>query len=381
MKLFEYEAKNLLSKNGIPTPKGEITTNLHQSAKVARKLKPPFVIKAQVLVSGRGKAGGIRFASDVEGTKKDAEQLLRTQIKGLPVKKVLVEERIPIKKELYFAFTLDRTGRSYVAVASAKGGVDIETVASKMPAAVVRMLVDPFHGFIFSKAQEVTSKIGYRGKQQTELAEIFARLCNLGMDLDAELIEVNPLAETPNGTFVALDSRLIVDDNALFRHPEFEKLRSEKDREHTEEEIEAMKNGIAYVKLKGEVGIIGNGAGLVMATQDLVCHYGGTPANFLDLGGGASSERISTAVRIVMSDPNVTVILVNILGGLTHCDDVARAILKVRKSSKKPKPIVVRLVGTNEDEGRKILTQEGISVLQSMEETAKQAVEIAKRSY
>jgi len=379
LKLFEYEAKNLLRQHGISTPKGDLATTIDQALEAAQKLKPPFVIKAQILTAVRGKAGGIQFALNTGAAKKAAEKLLRSQIKGLQVKKVLVEEKIQIKKELYFAVTLDRTERRYVAVASSKGGIDIELTASKTPASVVRTWIDPIHGFRFFDARKVAGEMGFGGRQQTDLAGILKDLCRIGMDLDAVLIEVNPLAEALEDTFIALDSRLIIDDNALFRHPEFEKLRFEKDREHTEQEIEAIKNDIAYVKMEGEVGVIGNGAGLVMATLDMVHHYGGKPANFLDLGGGAPTEKVVTAIEIVMSDPSVKVILVNILGGLTRCDDVARAIIEARGDSERTKPIFVRLVGTNEDEGKRILSQAGLQVVESMEEAAKQAVETINR--
>jgi len=379
LKLFEHEAKNLLRQHGISIPKGELAATSDQALEAIHKLKPPFVIKAQLLIAGRGKAGGIQFALNAEDAKSAAKRLLWSQIKGFQVKKVLVEEKVRVKRELYFAMTLDRTERSYGAIASSKGGVDIELTATKMPASVIRTSIDPTYGFRLLDARKVAGEMGFGGRQQGDLAMILKKLCQIGIDLDAILIEVNPIAETPEGTFVVLDSRLIIDDNALFRHPEFEKLQFEKNREHTEQEIEAMKNDIAYVKLEGEVGIIGNGAGLVMATLDMVKRYGGKPANFLDLGGGAPTERIAKAIKIVMSDPSVKVVFINILGGLTRCDDVARAILNSIRDSERTKPIVIRLVGTNEAEGKHILSQAGLQVLDSMEEAAKQASETVNR--
>jgi succinyl-CoA synthetase beta subunit len=378
LKLFEYEAKNILRKNGIPTPKGETATSPSQIREATAKLASPYVLKAQVLVAGRGKAGGIVFANSAEQAEKAAEKLFTMQIKGFPVKKLLVEEKTPIKKELYFAVAVDRTERSYVAVASAAGGVDIEELAQKAPQTILKTSIDARRGFGSSDASRSARAMGYNGKQQSELALILKALYQIGMKYDAELIELNPLAETADGSFVALDARLIVDDNALFRHPELEKLQFEENREHTPREIEAMKNGLAYVELEGEVGIIGNGAGLVMATLDLIEQFNGKPADFLDLGGGASTERITKALSLVLSAPKVKAVFVNILGGMTRCDDVARAILQATQDSKTSKPVIVRLVGTNEQEGRQILTKAGMPVLDSMEEAAKQAVKAAE---
>ena len=379
MKLFEYEAKDTLKRRGIPTPRGEIATTVKQAVEIAEKLKPPFVLKSQILAGGRGKAGGIRFALNSEEVERAAGELFRSQIKGFKVEKVLVEERIHVKRELYFAVALERSERSYVAVASSKGGIDIEKATAEMPTAIVKTLIDPISGLSFSTAKEVAAEIGLVGKQQTDLAWIMKSLCQIGLDLDAILIEANPLVETPDGSFFALDSRLIIDDNALFRHSDLAKLRFEKDREYTETEIEAMKNGIAYVKLDGEIGIIGNGAGLVMATLDMVHDFGREPANFLDLGGGATSGRIALAVKMLLADPAVEAILVNILGGLTRCDDAARAIIDAIDDFRQTKPIFARLVGTNEAEGKQILLQAGLQVFGSMEEAAKQAVEAIKR--
>ena len=379
MKLFEYEAKDTLKRRGIPTPRGEIATTVKQAVEIAEKLKPPFVLKSQILAGGRGKAGGIRFALNSEEVERAAGELFRSQIKGFKVEKVLVEERIHVKRELYFAVALERSERSYVAVASSKGGIDIEKATAEMPTAIFKTLIDPISGLSFSTAKEVAAEIGLVGKQQTDLAWIMKSLCQIGLDLDAILIEANPLVETPDGSFFALDSRLIIDDNALFRHSDLAKLRFEKDREYTETEIEAMKNGIAYVKLDGEIGIIGNGAGLVMATLDMVHDSGREPANFLDLGGGATSGRIALAVKMLLADPAVEAILVNILGGLTRCDDAARAIIDAIDDFRQTKPIFARLVGTNEAEGKQILLQAGLQVFGSMEEAAKQAVEAIKR--
>jgi succinyl-CoA synthetase beta subunit len=377
LKLFEYEAKTILNGYGIQTPSGAVATRPDEAMKVAAGLKPPFAIKAQVLVAGRGKAGGILFAESAKQVGEAAERLLKTSIKGIYAKKILIEERIPIAKELYFGVTVDRFERKYVVIASTSGGMDIEETAEVAPQSIVKTLVTPQLGFNISDARQIANQMGYHESQQDELARILVSLYRAGMDYDAELIEMNPLVETKAGTFVAVDARLIVDDNALFRHPELEKKFSE-EREKTLEEVEAEKTGLAYVKLEGNVGVIGNGAGLVMATLDTIQYYGGKPADFLDLGGGASVDRIEKALGIVLSDVDVKVVLVNILGGITHCDDVARAIIQTKNASPLAKPFVVRLVGTNEEEGRRILEETQVAVLDSMEEAAKRAVKIVE---
>jgi len=378
MKLFEYEAKNILAKYGIPTPNGELVTNASQAREVATKLKPPFVIKAQVLVAGRGKAGGILFADSIGEVEKDAEKLLRMQIKGIPVKSVYVEEKIQIKKELYFGITIDRFNQSYVAIASAVGGMEIEEIATEAPEKIIQFPINPQQGFHSFHARQIARKMGYASNQLSELGRIFERLHCVGVDYDAELIEMNPLAETVDGKFVAADARIIIDDNALFRHQEYKKRLLEGESELTPQEIEAMKNDLAYVKLDGDIGVIGNGAGLVMATLDTIQYYGGKPANFLDVGGGAPAEKIATALKMVLSDPKVKALFINILGGITRCDEVAKGILEAEAKIGVTKPMVIRLVGTNEAEGKRILTEAGIHVLESMEEAAQRVVEISR---
>jgi len=378
MKLFEYEAKNILTKYGIPTPNGGLATNPSQAHEVVSKLKPPFVVKAQVLVAGRGKAGGILFSDSIGEVEKDAEKLLRMQIKGIPVKSVWIEEKIQIKKELYFGITIDRFNQSYVAIASSVGGMEIEEIATKAPEKIIHFPINPQQGFHSFHARQMARKMGYAGNQLSELGRIFERLYCVGMDYDAELIEMNPLAETVDGKFVAADARIILDDNALFRHQEYKKRLLEGESELSPQEIEAMKNDLAYVKLDGDIGVIGNGAGLVMATLDTIQYYGGKPANFLDVGGGAPAEKIAAALKIVLSDPKVKALFINILGGITRCDEVARGILEAEQKIEATKPMVIRLVGTNEEEGKRILTEEGIHVLESMEEAAQRVVEISR---
>jgi succinyl-CoA synthetase beta subunit len=376
MKLLEYEAKRILAKYGVPTPKGELATDITQALEIASRLNPPLVIKAQVPVAGRGKAGGILFANSTAEVERAAEKLLSMQIKGIPVRSIWIEEKIQVRKELYFGMTVDRFAKSYVAIASSEGGMEIEEVATKTPEKVIRFPINPQWGFRPHHARQIAKRMGYSGSQLSILGNIFHSLYRAGMDYDAELIEMNPLVETPDGNFVAVDTRMIIDDNALFRHPEFKERVLEG--ELSPQEIEAAKNDLAYVKLDGDIGVIGNGAGLVMATLDAIQLYGGKPANFLDVGGGAPSEKIAAALKIVLSDPNVKALFINILGGITRCDEVARGVLAAKEKLGIEKPLVIRLVGTNEEEGKRILTEAGIHVLESMEEAAQRVVEIVK---
>jgi succinyl-CoA synthetase beta subunit len=376
MKLLEYEAKRILAKYGVPTPKGELATNITQAREIALKLNPPLAVKAQVPVAGRGKAGGILFADSTADVEKAVEKLLGMQIRGIPVRSVWIEEKIKAKKELYFGMTVDRFIKSYVAIASSEGGMEIEEVAAKTPEKVIRFPINPQWGFRLHHARQIAKRMGYSGNQLSILGNIFYSLYRAGMDYDAELIEMNPLVETPDGNFVAVDTRMIIDDNALFRHQEFKERIWEG--ELSPQEIEAARNDLAYVKLDGDIGVIGNGAGLVMATLDAIQLYGGKPANFLDVGGGAPSEKIAAALKIVLSDPNVKALFINILGGITRCDEVAKGVLAAKAKLGIEKPLVIRLVGTNEEEGKRILTEAGIHVLESMEEAAQRVVEIVK---
>ena len=378
MKLYEYEAKNILGKHGITTPQGGLATSADQARDVAAELRLPVVVKAQVLVAGRGKAGGILFAQSVEEAEKAAEKLFSMKIKEIPVKSVWIEEKIQVKKELYFGITTNRLNRCYVAVASSLGGVDIEEVASKTPEKVVKTSINPQIGLRSFQTKEIATKMGYKGNQISDLGRTLERLYAAGLENDAELIEMNPLTETVEGRFVAADARIIVDDNALFRHQDYRKRLLEGESGLSPQEVEAMNNDLAYVRLEGNIGVIGNGAGLVMATLDTIQYYGGKPANFLDVGGGAPSEKTVLALKIVLSDPRVKTLFINILGGITRCDEVARGILEAKRKVGVNMPMIIRLVGTNDAEGKRILEEAGIHVLESMEEAARRVVEMSK---
>lgn len=376
--MLEYEAKQLFANYGVPTPRGFLASTPEEAREAASKVSGSVVLKAQVTVAGRSKAGGILFAGSPAEAEKLAGQLFGKDIKGVRVRNLWIEEKISVKRELYFSVTVDRANRSYVAIASSAGGVDIEEVALTSPEKMIKLFIDPVYGFRPYHARGIARKLGYMGGQQSSLASILFSHYRLAVDFDAELAEMNPLVETSEGKFVAADTRLIVDDNALFRHQEF-KVRPVEEAELSPQELAAQKSGLAYVKLDGDVGIIGNGAGLVMATLDAIQLFGGRPANFLDVGGGASADVMASALDVVLSDPNVKVVFVNILGGITRCDVVARGILEAKQRVGFSKPMVIRLVGTNEEEGRRLLTDAGIHVLNSMEEAAQKTVALLKQ--
>jgi succinyl-CoA synthetase beta subunit len=374
LNLIENEAKQVFTKFGIPIPKGTLIADSKQTSDAVKDLKPPYMVKAQVPAGGRGKAGGILTAASTQEAEEAAKKLFGSQIKSLPVKQVLIEEKLPIKKELYLGITVDRFNRSYVALASATGGVEIIEVAEKMPQAIFRTNIDSQLGMRSFHALAIAKQLGYVGNQLFELSAVIQKLYRACVESDAETAEINPLVETVAGNFVAADARMVIDDNALFRHSEYH---VENVQSLSVQETLALKNNLAYIKLDGDIGVVGNGAGLVMATIDLLTFFGGKPANFLDVGGGANTEDIKAALEIVLADPDTKAVLVNILGGITRGDEVARGIVEALKDIKSEKPLAVRLVGTNQQEGQKILANAGINVLTSMEEAARQAVKFA----
>lgn len=371
MYLVEAKAKQVFERGGLQIPLGALVSSSSQVASALIGLKAPFMVKAQVAVGGRGKAGGVIAAASVHEAEKAVDKLLGAKIKGTVVRQVLIEEKLPVKREIYLSFAVDRQSRSYSALTSSLGGVDIEETAKKNPSAIFKATVDPQLGLRFFHAISIAKSLGYSGSQLLDLSTTIQHLYQVIVDCDAELAEINPLVETEPGSFVAVDAHIVIDDNALYRHPEFQ---AEKTETLSPQEILAARQGLAYVKLDGDIGIVGNGAGLVMATIDLLGLFGGKPADFLDVGGGASKEAVKTAVQIVLADMDVKALLVNVLGGITRCDEVAEGIVEAVKAASSEKPLAVRLVGTNEAEGQRILGAAGISVFDSMEEAARQAV-------
>ncbi|MFC1958875.1 ADP-forming succinate--CoA ligase subunit beta [Chloroflexota bacterium] len=376
MKLFEFEAKEILRKYGIATPKGSVAGNADEAARLAEEINKPAVLKSQVLVSGRGKAGGILFADNGDAARKAASSLIGSTIKGVVVKSLLVEEKLDIADEFYASVAVDRQAKKYVIMVSTAGGIDIEQVASASPDKITKHYVDPAAGFTKNDANVMTSGFPSINKQDAaKFAHVVSTLYDITLDNDAELVEINPLVKTESGEFVACDARMIVDDYALFRHPEFRDRRFV-EIDETPREAEAKKHGMAYVDLDGDIGIVGNGAGLVMVTVDLVHYFGGKPANFLDIGGGAESDIIKRGVMLVMSKPEVKAVLINILGGITRCDIVARGVIDALQETKVKKPVAVRMIGTNEEEGINMLNQNGIQVSSNMEESVQQVLKL-----
>jgi len=376
MKLFEFEAKEILRKYGILTPKGKMVSRPAEAETAASEIGGPVALKSQVLVSGRGKSGGILFASDPEGAREAATKLFHSTIKGLSVNNILVEQRIDITDEYYVSVTIDRQAKKYVVMASTSGGVDIEEVARKTPDKIARQHVEPIAGFSRDKALDMASSLPSIGRNDAlKLGSIIHTLYSVAMDYDAELVEINPLVKTASAELMAADARIIIDDNALFRHPEF--AGTEVSRiEASPAEIEARKQGLAYVDLDGEIGIIGNGAGLVMSTLDVVQLFGGRPANFLDIGGGAGPESIRKALAIITAKPQVKAVFINILGGVTRCDLVAQGIVAALNELPARKPIVVRMIGTREEEGIRILKEAGINSHSNMEDAIREVVAV-----
>lgn len=377
MKLLEYEAKEYFKKYGIPTPWGRMVTTPEAAADAVKDLGRPAVIKVQLPVGGRGKAGGVKFADTPAEAELAASQLLGMSIKGFTVEKLYVEEKIRIVNEVYLGVTVDRGNRCYVILASGEGGMDIEEVAARTPERIVRHRVDPVLSLRSYHCNLIAKRLGYGDRKMRAFASFVSKLYELAVEMDAELTEINPLAEVEDG-FIAADARLNVDNNALYRHKELEeKLLHSYQGELTEREMEARAMDLAYVELDGDIGVIGNGAGLTMATLDTVMLYGGKAANFLDLGGGATPERIGRAVKFVLGDPRTRALFVNVLGGITRCDHTAEGIVAAREELGVTKPIVVRMMGTKEVEGKAILREAGIETLDSMEEAADIAVRLA----
>ncbi len=376
MKLHEYQSKQIFAKHGIPIPKGRVAATASEARAIADELGGRVVIKSQVLVGGRGKAGGIRLAKDINEAEELATQILGMEIKGLPVRKVLVDEAANIEKELYLGITNDRAARKPVMMASAAGGVDIEEVARQTPEKIIKIHIDPLLGLRDYQARDIASGIDLPRDLWRSFTEIARGLWNAYTDCDATLAEINPLVITTDNRLLALDGKMILDDNALFLHPDLAEMR-DLDAEASSE-IEARKYGLSFIKLDGSIGCMVNGAGLAMTTMDIIKLFGGEPANFLDIGGGARADKVAAALRIILSDPNVKAVLLNVFGGITRCDEVARGIVAALAEVKTNVPMVVRLVGTNAEEGRRILADAKMVTAVTLVDAAQKAVAAAK---
>jgi succinyl-CoA synthetase beta subunit len=376
MKLHEYQSKQVFARYGIPIPKGRVAATPEEVKQVAEELGSRVVVKAQVLVGGRGKAGGIRLAKTPEEAREVATQILTMEIKGLPVRKVLVDEAAGIEKEVYLGITNDRTAHKPVMMASAAGGVEIEEVARQSPEKIIKMHIDPLLGLRDYQARDLAAGIDLPRDYWRAFGQIAHSLWRAYQDCDATLAEINPLVITADSRLIALDGKMVLDDNALFRHQELAEMR-DLDVE-APSEIEARRYGLTFIKLDGNIGCMVNGAGLAMTTMDIIKLFGGEPANFLDIGGGANADRVAAALRIILSDPNVKAVLFNIFGGITRGDEVARGILTALGEVQPKAPMVIRLVGTNAEEGRQILSKANMITAETLVEAAKKAVAVAK---
>lgn len=376
MKLHEYQAKEIFSRYGISTSPAELATTPQEAEAIVSRRGKPVVVKAQVLVGGRGKAGGIKLAKTPQEAAAAAKSILGMSISGEVVKKILVAEAVEIQKELYLGLVIDRSAKRVAIMASSLGGVDIEQVARESPQKIARTSLHPFLELRDFQARELGMAIGLEKSLLSDFVVVARTLYRIFTDLDCSLAEINPLAITPAGKLVAVDAKLVVDDNALFRHPDLAALRDEASEDPRE--VAAQKHGLSYVKLNGNIGCLVNGAGLAMATMDVIKLYGGEPANFLDVGGGAREERVAQALRILLSDPQVEAVLINIFGGITRCDEVARGILAALQEAKITVPIVTRLVGTNQEEGQKILAEAQMITAVSLSEAAQKAVALVR---
>ncbi|AQA12433.1 ADP-forming succinate--CoA ligase subunit beta [Streptomyces samsunensis] len=390
MDLFEYQAKDLFAKHGVPVLAGEVIDTPGAAREVAERLGGRAVVKAQVKTGGRGKAGGVKLASDPDDAVEKATQILGMDIKGHTVHKVMLAETASIKEEYYVSFLLDRTNRTFLAMASVEGGVEIEVVAEQNPEALAKIPVDAIEGVTQEKAAEIVAAAKFPAEIADQVVEVLQKLWTVFIKEDALLVEVNPLVKTEDGKVIALDGKVSLDENAAFRQPEHEALEDKAAANPLEAAAKAK--GLNYVKLDGEVGIIGNGAGLVMSTLDVVAYAGEThggvkPANFLDIGGGASAEVMANGLEIILGDPDVKSVFVNVFGGITACDAVANGIVQAlellkSKGEDVSKPLVVRLDGNNAELGRKILTDANHPLVQqvdTMDGAAERAAELAAK--
>jgi succinyl-CoA synthetase beta subunit len=377
MKLQEYQARDLLEKFGVRVTGGGVATSPADARKIAEQIGKKVVVKAQVLVGGRGKAGGVKLADTPAEAEQVASQILGMNIKGLTVEKVLVAEAVTYQKEIYLGVILDRATKRVMMIASSEGGVEIEEVARTNPNAIIKVPAHPQLGLLDYQAREIAFAIGLtEAKQARQFAQIATALYRTFVEVDASLAEINPLVVLDDGTLQAIDSKILLDDSGLFRHPDLAALRDTSD--EPEAEQRAREADITFIKLDGDIGCMVNGAGLAMATMDVIKIYGGEPANFLDIGGGAGKDKVKAALQIILSDSSVKAVLFNIFGGITRVDEVAKGIVAALDEVQTDVPMVARLVGTNEEAGRKILAESKLIPAETLAEGAEKAVAAAR---
>ena len=380
MDLLEYQGKQLFGRHGVPVPTGRPARSVEEAVAAADEVGYPCVVKAQVLIGGRGKAGGIKVANDREEAREHAKAILGMDIRGFTVHEVWLEAASEIDEEYYASIVFDRSAKAPLFMLSTQGGMDIEEVAERDPKAIARLHVDPLLGFQDFHGRRLAFEAGVASDVVRPVGALLAKLYDAFVAEDAMLVEVNPLIVTKDREVAALDAKVTLDDNALYRHPENAALREGRD-EDPQEKM-ARERDLTYVKLDGDIGILGNGAGLVMSTLDVVAQAGGSPANFLDAGGGSKAEAITSAVEVILSNPNVKAVLFNIFGGITRCDEVARGLIAAFEQIKPDVPFVVRLDGTNDVEGRQLLAEASlpnVEVAKTMDEAAAMVVEAARR--
>ncbi len=372
MKLHEYQAKQLLKKYSIPVPSQRIVESASEAGQVAQAIEQSVVIKAQVLSGGRGKAGGVKIANNPTEAQKMAAEMLALTIKEFSVEKLLVSPASTIVHEYYAAITLERTTKRPVLIMCAEGGIEIEQLAQERPSAIVKIDIDPLKGLDSDLLMQHINAIFQGERIITQAKQIITRLYYLFLEIDCSLVEINPLAEIESQRLVALDAKIVLDDNGLYKHKELEKLRNSE--EYSPYELEARTYGLSFISLDGDIGCVVNGAGLAMATMDLIKHFGGMPANFLDVGGSSNPQKVLHALRIICAHSNVRVILINIFGGITRCDDIANGIVMAEKQLRHSLPMVIRLIGTNDEKGRAILTEAGYQVAEQLNEAVQKVV-------
>ena len=376
MKIHEYQAREIMARAGVPFSRGRVATTPEEVEIIGKEFGVPVVVKAQVHVGGRGKAGGVKIAKSPEEAKQVASQMLGMNLKGLIVKKVLVSECIDIASEAYLGVIVDRKSKRPVMMVSGAGGVEIEEVAKQTPEKIHKLTIDPLFGLRSFEARNLSFKLYSDGAIAAKATKVLQQLYQVFLSCDASLVEINPFVTTPKGEAIALDAKINIDDNALSRRPDIEALRDLE--EEAPAEVKARKKDLTFIRLEGNIGCVVNGAGLAMATMDLVKLYGGEPANFLDIGGSSNPEKVTTAMEIILEDQNVKAILFNIFGGITRCDDVANGLVESLSKREVRVPIVIRLAGTNEEKGRQILAKSRIVSAVSMSEAVKKVVALAQ---
>jgi succinyl-CoA synthetase beta subunit len=377
MKIHEYQARQIFRNYGIPVPDDVLCYTVSEVENAAKELNCMVVVKAQVLAGGRGKAGGVKLARNVDEAIAAGKQILGMNIKGLTVEKVLVTQAADIEKEFYVGFVNDRNSKSVTLMASAEGGVEIEEVAKNNPEKIIKFPINALTGLLDYQARDIALELFGNIKLAQKAASILTKLYKLYVETDATLAEINPLILTPDGEVLAIDGKMNFDDNALYRQPKILAMREPDADEQME--IAAHEKGLSYIKLDGDIGCMVNGAGLAMATMDMIKLYGGSPANFLDIGGSSNPQKVIDAMNILLGDKNVKAVMINIFGGITRCDDVAKGLIKALEIIMTDVPIVVRLSGTNAAEGLELLKKTGLPTVSSMSEAAKKAIELSKR--